>query len=39
MGESRGPKSPIFDPLKWSHKYQMSVITAQKRPKINQNHI
>ena len=38
MVESRGPESPFLTP-KMVLKYQMSVITAQKRPKPNQNHI
>ena len=38
MGESRGPESPFLNP-KMVLKKQMSVITAQKRPKTNQNHI
>ena len=38
MVESRGPESPFLTP-KMVLKYQISVITAQKRPKTNQNHI
>ena len=38
MVENRGPESPFFTP-QIGQKYQMSVITAQKRPRINQNHI
>ena len=36
MGENRGPDSPFLTP-KIILKHQMSVITAQKRPKTNQN--
>ena len=39
MVESRGPESPFLTPPKMVLKYQMSVITDQKRPKTNQNHI
>ena len=38
MGESHGPESPFLTP-KMVLKHQVSVITAQKRPKTNQNHI
>ena len=38
MVESHGTESPFLTP-KVVLKYRMSVITAQKCPKINQNHI